>query len=167
MAWKEIAPKEIAGNPMKMISDEWMLVAAGGPDTCNMMTASWGFVGEMWGKECAITVIRPQRYTLEFMEKEDFFTLSFYGDRKDIHKICGSQSGRDIDKVAATGLTPVFADGTVYFEEARLVLICKKLYVQDLKEECFVDTGCLKWYPEKDYHRMFIGEIVKVLEKIQ
>ena len=69
--------------------------------------------------------------------------------------------------MAATGLTPVFADGTVYFEEARLVLICKKLYVQDLKEECFVDTGCLTWYPEKDYHRMFIGEIVKVLEKIQ
>ena len=166
MAFKEIAPKDIQGNVMQMIADEWMLVAAGGPGKCNMMTASWGFAGEMWGKECAVAMIRPQRYTLEFVEREDLFTLSFYGGRKDIHKICGSQSGRDIDKIAETGLTPVFSDNTVYFEEARLVLICKKLYVQDLKEECFVDQTCLKWYAEKDYHRMFVGEIIKVLEKI-
>ncbi|MCI8360107.1 MAG: flavin reductase family protein [Clostridiales bacterium] len=167
MAFKEIAPKEIQGNLMRMIADEWMLVAAGGPDKCNMMTASWGFAGEMWGKECAVAMIRPQRYTFEFLEREDFFTLSFYGGRKDIHKICGSQSGRDIDKVAAAGLTPVFAEGTVYFAEARLVLVCKKLYAQDLKEENFLDKDCLKWYPDKDYHRMYVGEIVKVLEKTQ
>lgn len=164
--WKEIAPKQLKGNPFEMIADEYMLIAAGNAEKFNMMTASWGFLGEMWGKECAVAMIRPQRYTLEFVEQHDFFTLSFYGENKAIHKICGSRSGRDTDKAKEAGLTPVFSDGTVYFEEARLVLVCKKLYHQDLKPECFTDFEPeVKWYPQKDYHRMFIGEIVKVLVK--
>ena len=164
--WKEIAPKQLKGNPFEMIADEYMLIAAGNAEKFNMMTASWGFLGEMWGKECAVAMIRPQRYTLEFVEQNDFFSLSFYGENKAVHKICGSKSGRDTDKAKEAGLTPVFSDGTVYFEEARLVLVCKKLYHQDLKPECFTDSEPeVKWYPQKDYHRMFIGEIVKVLVK--
>ena len=164
MAFKEIAPKEIKGNVMQMIADEWMLVAAGGPGKCNMMTASWGFTGEMWGKECAVAMIRPQRYTFEFMEREDYFTLSFYGNNKAIHKVCGSKSGRDTDKAAETGLTPVFDGGAVYFNEARLVIICKKLYVQQMKEECFTDKEPLRWY-DNDLHNIVIGKIEKVLVK--
>lgn len=167
MSFREIAPKEIRGNIMQMIADEWMLVAAGGPEKFNMMTASWGFAGEMWGKECVQVMIRPQRYTYEFIEREDYFTVSFYGDQKDIHKICGSKSGRDTDKAAEAGLTPIFADGTVYFEQARLVLVCKKVYTQDIRGENFIDPSCLKWYPDKDYHRMYVGEIIRVLEKTE
>ena len=128
--FKEISAKEIDTNLIKAISEEWMLVAAGDKDKFNMMTASWGFAGEMWGNDCMAVVIRPQRYTMEFINNSDYFTLSFYGDNKDIHKICGSKSGRDTDKVKLTGLTPVFSDNTVYFEEARLVIVCKKQYVQ-------------------------------------
>lgn len=161
--FKEISAKEIDTNLIKAISEEWMLVAAGDKDKFNMMTASWGFAGEMWGNDCMAAVIRPQRYTMEFINNSDYFTLSFYGDNKDIHKICGSKSGRDTDKVKLTGLTPVFSDNTVYFEEARLVIICKKQYVQQMKEECFTDKEPLRWY-NNDLHYMVIGKIEKVLK---
>lgn len=162
--FKEISPKEIPDNLIKAISDEWMLISAGDKNGYNMMTASWGFAGEMWGSDSVIAMIRPQRYTMKFVEENDYFTLSFYGDRKDIHKVCGSQSGRDVNKTERTGLTPVFSDDTVYFEEARLVLICKKQYLDTLKEECFVDDEPLKWY-DNDFHNMIIGKIEKVLIK--
>ena len=163
--FKEITPSEIDGNLIKAIADEWMLISAGDSKKYNMMTASWGFMGEMWESDCVTAMIRPQRYTMEFVEKNDYFTLSFYGENKAIHKICGSQSGRDVNKTELTGLTPVFFDNTVYFDEARLVLICKKQYVQQLEEDCFTDKTPLKWYENKDFHYMIIGKIEKALIK--
>ncbi len=163
--FKEISPKEIKGNLISAIADEYMLITAGTPEKYNMMTASWGFVGEMWGDDCAVAVIRPQRYTMEFVDACDCFTLSFYGDRKDIHKICGGKSGRDCDKTALTGLTPVFDGDSVYFDEARLVLVCRKQYVQKMDAACFTDQVPLKWYPNADFHYQIYGKIEKVLIK--
>lgn len=163
--FKEILATEIKENLIDCIANEWTLISAGNEGGFNMMTASWGFAGELWGSNAVQVFIRPQRYTLGFVENEDRFALSFYGDNKGVHKICGSKSGRDTDKVKETGLTPVFADGTVYFEEARLVIICKKQYADNIKEECFIDKDPLKWYENKDYHRFFIGKIEKVLIK--
>ena len=163
--FKEINPKEIDTNLIKAIADEWMLISAGDKSGYNMMTASWGFAGEMWGNDSVIAMIRPQRYTMEIVNKSDYFTLSFYGDNKEIHKICGSKSGRDVNKTELTGLTPVFSEGTVYFDEARLVLVCKKQYVSRLEENCFTDEEPLKWYENKDYHYMIVGKIEKVLVK--
>ena len=162
--FKEISAKEIDGNLIKAIADEWMLIAAGNESGYNMMTASWGFVGEMWGSDCAVAMIRPQRYTWEFVDKNDYFTLSFYGDRKDIHKVCGSKSGRDVNKTELTGLSPVFSDETVYFDEARLVLVCKKQYVGQLNADSFTDKEPLRWYND-DLHYMVVGKIEKVLIK--
>ena len=163
--FKEISAKDIKENLIECIANEWTLISAGNEGGFNMMTASWGFAGELWGSDAVEVFIRPQRYTLGFVENEDRFALSFYGDNKALHKICGSKSGRDTDKVKETGLTPVFSDGTVYFEEARLVIICKKQYADNIKEECFIDKDSLKWYENKDYHRFFIGKIEKVLIK--
>jgi flavin reductase (DIM6/NTAB) family NADH-FMN oxidoreductase RutF len=163
--FKEITAKEIKRNLINAIANEWMLISAGDKHGHNMMTASWGFMGEMWGQDTAIAMIRPQRYTMEFVDKNDYYALSFYGNNKEIHKICGSMSGRDVDKTALTGLTPVFADNTVYFSEANLVIICKKQYVQDMDETCFIDKEPLKWYANKDYHKMIFGKIEKVLVK--
>ena len=161
----KINPKEIDDNFIKAISDEWMLISAGDENGYNMMTASWGFVGEMWHNDSVIAMIRPQRYTMEFVNEKDYFTLSFYGDKRDIHKVCGSMSGRDVNKTELTGLTPVFSDDTVYFKEARLVLVCKKQYVDILKKESFIDKEPLKCYENGDFHYMIIGKIEKVLVK--
>ena len=160
----EINPKELKDNFIKAIADEYMLITAGDKNGYNMMTASWGFAGEIWGDDSVIALVRPQRYTIKFLNEQEYFTLSFYGDRKDIHKICGSKSGRDIDKTAACGLTPVFSDNSVYFDEARLVIVCKKTYCDKLKPECFIDKEKQKWYND-DYHYMFIGKIEKVYIK--
>lgn len=165
MSFKEINIKDLNENFVKLVVDEWMLVSAGNENNYNMMTASWGYFGEMWGKDTAVTVIRPQRYTKEFIDKEEYFSLSFYGDSKDIHKICGKKSGRDTDKTKETGLTPVFDNNTVYFEQARIVVICKKIYCQKIDPECFIDKSVIdKWYDD-DYHYAYVGQIEKVLIK--
>ena len=162
----EISIKSVKKNLVKAIADEWMLITAGDKDGHNMMTASWGFLGEMWGADTAMVVVRPQRYTMEFIEKNDYFTISFYGENKDIHKICGTKSGRDVDKTALTGLTPVFLHNSVFFREANLVLVCKKQYISDMTEDNFIDKEPLKWYENKDYHKMIFGKIEKVLVKV-
>ena len=161
--FKEINPCEIQGNLIEKISKEWMLITAGNESGYNMMTASWGFAGEMWGNDAVIAMVRPQRYTMEFINNSDYFTLSFYGDNKEIHKVCGSMSGRDVDKTKLTGLTPVFSDNTVYFNEAKLVLVCKKQYVSKLEEKGFCDSEPLKKWYDNDLHYMIIGKIEKVL----
>lgn len=164
MIFKTIEPKNIKDNLIKSLADEWALITAGNKDGYNMMTASWGFTGEMWGNDSVAVVIRPQRYTMEFVDKNDYFTLSFYGNRKDIHKVCGSRSGRDCDKTALTGLTPVVSEKYVYFKEARMVLVVKKQYIGKIQPEGFTDKTIIdKWYPEKDFHNMIIGKIEKVL----
>ena len=158
--FKHVDVTTLPDNFIRAISEEWMLIAAGDEKAYNMMTASWGFVGQMWGKRCAVAAIRPSRYTKQFVDNSDVFTLSFYGDdaKKTIHAVCGKQSGRDIDKAAACGLTPVFSDGGVYFDKARLVLVCKKLYTSKMEPEKIIDKSIEKWY-DNDYHVFYIGEI--------
>lgn len=163
--FKEIKASEIKDNLINLISKEWALLTAGDNKAYNMMTVSWGFAGELWGNDAVCVFVRPQRYTLEFAEKSDYFTLSFYGDNKKIHSICGKLSGRDIDKTKECSLTPIFDNNSVYFNEARLVLVCKKQYSDFIKKENFIDTEPLKNYENNDYHKMYIGKIEKVLIK--
>lgn len=165
--FREISPSEIKNNPFDLIGKDWALVTSGTADKFNTMTVSWGGVGIMWGKPVTYTFIRPQRYTFEFMENNGYFSMSFFDEeQKDALKFCGSKSGRDYDKVKETGLTPAFTeDGIPYFEEAKLVLVCKKMYSQFLNEESIVDADSVqKWY-ENDYHKMYISEITKALVK--
>ena len=165
--FEKIDPKALDQNVFSLIGDQWMLITAGKQDQCNTMTASWGGLGVLWGKPVATVYIRPQRYTLEFVEREDTFTLCFFGEQyRKALALCGSQSGRDVDKVKECGFTVATAEGAPYFEEADLVLVCKKAYWQDMDPTHFLDGEIdSKWYPEKDYHRIFIGEIVEVLRK--
>lgn len=162
--FKEIRIDQLDRNFVSLIRDEWALIAAGTPDGYNMMTASWGFFGEMWNKDCAVCAIRPQRYTLPFVENSPYFTLCFLGDNKEPHKVCGSKSGREVDKAKETGLVPVFEDGAVWFEQCETVVVCKKLYADYLHKENFTDPAPLGCY-DGDFHKMFVGEIVKVLVK--
>ena len=152
-------------KPFKMIGDQWMLVTAGDQIKYNTMTASWGGIGVMWGKNVAVTVIRPQRYTKEFIDKEELFSVSFLKDgHRDALKLCGSVSGRDHDKIKEAGLTPVFIDGVPAFEEADTILICRKMYRTSMNPADFIDKDAdSKFYPEKDYHDMYIAEIVKAV----
>lgn len=164
---KETNFSQLSFNPMTMIGDEWLALTAGTKDGgFNSMTCSWGHMGNIWNKPSIVVYVRPQRYTKEFMDKEDLFTVCFFDDCKKELSYIGSRSGRDEDKIPASGLTPVFEEGYTYYEQAKLVFVCRKLFRSTLKEENFIDKSVVeKSYPEKDFHDMYVGEIVKVLAK--
>lgn len=164
---RNIDPKQIAGNPFAMIGDQWMLITAGTGEACNTMTASWGGLGVLWNAPVATCYVRPQRYTKEFLDREEYFTLSFFGEayRKALG-VCGSKSGRDVDKVKECGFTVKTAEcGAPYFEEAELVIVCRKRFAQDFDPANIPGDVKEKQYPNEDYHTMYIGEIVEVLSK--
>ncbi len=141
-----------------------MLITAGMPDRFNTMTASWGGLGVLWERKVAFCFIRPTRYTYEFVERSERYTLSFFREQnRKALTFCGTHSGRDRDKVREAGLTPVRDGGFIYFNEARLVLECRKIYFQDIGPERFLDREINEMYSEKDYHRMYVGEIEKCL----
>ena len=162
---KSIKPEELNKNVFTMIGKEWLLVTAEKDGSVNTMTSFWGGLGVMWGKNVAFIVLRPQRYTKEFVDAGETFSLSVLGEnyRKTLSYL-GSVSGRNEDKVAKSGLTVEHEDGTPYFGEAETVLVCRKLYAQPYDPACFIDKSCEeRWYPEKDYHTLYIAEIEKVL----
>lgn len=164
---RKIDPKNIDKNVFSTIGDQWMLITAGTVEQCNTMTASWGGLGVIWGAPAATCYIRPQRYTKEFVDREEYFTLSFFGEehRKAL-QLCGSRSGRDVGKVKECGFTVKTAEcGAPYFEEAELVLVCRKRFVQPMDPANIPQEIKDKWYPQKDYHTLYIGEIVEVLVK--
>lgn len=164
MSFKEIDFTKEKISPFEMFNDQWFLLTAGDENGFNTMTCSWGFMGIMWNKNVIMPVVRPQRYTKEFLDKNEIFTISFF-DKKYKKELgfCGKNSGRDVDKIAKTGLTPVFSDGGVYFEEAEMVIVAKKLFVQQMEEQSFFDKGLLSNYNEKDFHFQYVGEIERVV----
>lgn len=165
--FKEINIAELNESPFNLFNKDWALLTAGDSKSFNTMTVSWGGVGILWRKNVATVYVRKSRYTLEFMDKNEHFSLSFGGDsmRKAL-TFCGKNSGRNCDKVKETSITPVFEENAPYFAEGKLVLICKKLYRQEMNANSFIDKSIVdKDYSDDDYHIIFIGEIEKALVK--
>lgn len=160
--------KSIEMKPFEKIGSQWMLIAAGTEDHVNAMTASWGGVGVLWGKNTATVYIRPQRYTREFVDREDTFTLSFFqGECMNEMGYLGKISGREVpDKIRQSGLHLTMVEGHPTFEEAQQVFVCRKLYKGEIHPENFLDKSQdSRWYPEKDYHLVYIAEIEAVYQK--
>ena len=164
----DIRPDEFNANPFRLFEKQWFLLTAGdfSSGKFNTMTVSWGYIGEMWGFPSAVTVVRPQRYTLEFLRQCDSFTLSAFSEEyRDALKLCGAKSGRELDKIAAAGLTPE-ASGTVSaptFKEAELVLECRQVYQGKFVPEGFSGARIPETiYPNGDYHLVFAGEITRI-----
>ena len=166
----DIAPAALSGNPFQRIGKDWMLVTAEKEDgSVNTMTASWGGLGIMWNKPVAFVVIRPQRYTKEFVDVSGRLSLTFFGEEyRKMLGYMGTVSGRDEDKIAVQGLTVAHERQTPYFEEADTVMITRVLFAQPYQEESFLDAEVReKMYPSKDYHTLYICEIEKILVKEQ
>jgi flavin reductase (DIM6/NTAB) family NADH-FMN oxidoreductase RutF len=166
-SFKEVNVDTFNENVFTLIGNDWMLITAGSPESFNTMTGGWGGFGVLWEKNVCYCFIRPPRLTYDYMEKAPSFTLSFFEEQfKNVLEYCGTFSGREVDKISATGLTPVAGnDDIVYFQEARLVFECRKIYFQDIMPAHFLDSSIARFYPEKDYHRMYVGEILRCLKK--
>ena len=152
-------------NSFKLMGKDWTLITAKAGNKINTMTASWGGFGYLWNKNVAFIYVRPQRYTYEFIENSNYFTLSFFDEehRQKLNYL-GKNSGRDVDKIKESGLTPLHEKELAYFREAKLVLVCKKIFRQELDPKGFIDAEIDEFY-KNDYHTMYIGEIVEVIEK--
>lgn len=164
-----IAAKDLPDNVIQLIGDEWMLVTSGVQNDYNTMTASWGGMGYIWNRPASFIFIRDTRYTYQFLEREEGFTLSFFTeDYRGALKICGTKSGRDTDKVKEAGLTPIVTpSGLVSFAEARMIVECKKMFEQELNTDHLIppykDEIIKESYAgEPSMHQMFISEITNV-----
>ena len=153
-------------KPFSSVGKEWMLVSSGTSEKYpyyNTMTASWGGFGYLWEKPVAHIYIRPQRHTFKFSEKGELMSLSFFepGHKKAL-AYCGKISGKDEDKAANCGLNSVLLErDLIGFKEANLILKCKKLYTSYFKEENFISSQEPEmWYSNKDFHRIYICEIL-------
>lgn len=172
--FKEISVEKLLLNPPTFFGDDWLALAVGNETHHNAMTIAWGNIGALWERgshanrlPTMTCYVRPSRYTKEMMDKAEYYTLCGFGTthKKELGYL-GSHSGRDGDKISAAGLTLVFGNETVWFEEAEVVFICRKLYQAPLLESGFVDKELVEFnYPQRDFHEMYIGEIVKVLVK--
>lgn len=167
--FEQISPKEIPGNIIRMIDDHWMLITAGDSiqkGAFNTMTASWGGLGVLWGKPVSFIFVRNERYTYQLLEKSNYYTLSFYAPkyRPVLKDIFGTLSGRDKDKVKLSGFTPLDTGFGAGYAEASLILCCRKIYGGKIAEENAAESERKEWYfnGSKDYHKMYIGEILSV-----
>jgi flavin reductase (DIM6/NTAB) family NADH-FMN oxidoreductase RutF len=162
VSFRDCDIRDWRGNPWSAIGDEWMLITAGGMDSWNTMTASWGGFGHLWNMDVVFAFVRPTRHTQDFIERSGRFAVSFLGaERREALRICGSVSGRDADKAVLAGLTPIpFGDNRqAGFAESSMEIACRVLYCQDIDPESFRDRSLLSHYPKRDYHRMYVGAI--------
>ncbi|MEG2176610.1 MAG: flavin reductase [Oscillibacter sp.] len=145
------------------------LLTAGDKTKCNTMTIGWCQLGRVWGIPVCTVYVRPERYTYQFMEAHDYFTVSVLPDsQQKTMQLCGSKSGRDVDKIKACGLTLRYGPGDApYFEEAEWVLVCKKLYVQDMQLDCILNQDhILPYYGKKGgLHRIYTGEVAAAYQQ--
>lgn len=157
----EISPYEI-DRAAERIGKEWMLITSWDEENkrANAMTASWGSVGVLWNKNVATCFIRPQRHTFGLVECEERFSICFLGKGyRQALGLCGKESGKDQDKLARASLTTVYTDGVPAIGESELILVCRKLYADDLRADAFLDESLLAHYAQNDFHRMYICEI--------
>lgn len=155
-------------NPFTKIGKEWALISAGDKNKCNTMTVSWGGVGVLWGKNVVYIFIRNSRYTKEFIDNGEFFSMSFFDEKyRDALSYCGKESGRNVDdKFKGAGLTPAFRHNIPYPDEANLVLLCRKMAAVPITEDTFVDPQIMpKWYSDNDMHVMYVGEIIEAVAR--
>ncbi len=152
-------------NCYKKFKDDWALLSAGKLENHNAMTVAWGGLGYLWKKEVAYIFVRPSRHTFNFTENNEYFALSFFDEKyRDALTYYGTKSGRDVNKDEECNFHPVEINNVTVYEEAKYTIICKKIYADDIKPELFLDESIDKCYPDHSYHKMYICEVVSILE---
>jgi len=155
---------EFNTNIFEQYDKKWALLTAGDKDKFNTMTISWGGLGTLWNKPVATVYVRTSRYTNEFMKDNDYFTVSFYPEEyKKTLGVLGSKSGRDMDKIHESGLTPKEVENGITFAEAEVTLVCRKLISQRLEPDNMIPEIAKQFYENEAQHDMYVGEVVAIL----
>ena len=160
--------KSLTPEIFRVFGSQNALLTAGDKSGCNTMTIGWCQLGRLWSIPVCTVYVRPERYTYQFMEDHDYFTVSVLplSHKQTTMQVCGTQSGRDVDKIKACGLTLCYGAGDApFFDEAEWVLVCRKLYVQDMKPECVKDDRVHQSYVKGGWHRLYVGEVLEAYQK--
>ncbi|MDO4316442.1 MAG: flavin reductase family protein [Oscillospiraceae bacterium] len=168
MRLQPVDPKTLTPEIFQVFGTQNALLTAGDKSGCNTMTIGWCQMGRLWNLPVCTVYVRPERYTYQFMESHDYFTVSVLPlSEKKTMAFCGTKSGRDADKIKECGLTACYGAGDApFFDEAELVLVCKKLFVQDMTPSCVVDERIFQSYGAKGgWHRIYTGEVVEAYTK--
>ena len=166
MPFREIPADTLPHAPFALLRDGWPLLTAEGEEQTGTMTVNWGGMCYLWNKCLTAVFVRPQRNTYHLLEEASGYSLCFFSPQyHEQMAYCGRASGRDEDKIARCGFTLAYRSGIPYFEEADTVLLCQKLYSQPLDPQCILDPAVFRHYPEGDYHRMYLGEVVCALQR--
>ena len=145
--------------------NDWALLTSGSFENHNSMTIAWGAMGTLWQKDVITVYVKPVRHTYSFMEKNDYFVVSFFAEEyKEALKIMGRLSGRDVNKDELSKLTPIKDGDNVIYKEAKLTFICKKIYYNDIVLDSVPCEEIKKYYQVEEPHRMYVGEVIKVIE---
>lgn len=159
--FKKVSVYDLKYNVFEEFSRNWILLSAKNAEgKVNTMTIGWGSLGNIWGKEAATVYVRQTRYTKEFMDNEEYFTLSLFEDNKKELGVLGAKSGRDGDKISEVGFHVEYVEGQPAFKESKCVLVCRKMYVDDIAMEDMPKEEVDRWYADGNFHTMYIGEIV-------
>ncbi len=155
---------ELTTDIFSLFDQKWALLTAGTKESFNSMTVSWGGLGTLWGKSVATVYVRTSRFTHEFMDREGFFTLSFFPEeQRDKLLVLGTKSGRDMDKMKASGLEALECAHGVTYREAELTLVCRKLFMERLDPAKLVPELREKLYAHDAPHDMYIGEVTELI----
>ena len=145
------------------------IIAAGDKDKHNAMTIGWGAIGTLWGHTALTVYVAEKRYTKEFMDQAEYFTvMAFDVENSKVLRYMGTKSGRDGDKAAALGLhTAYTANGTPYYTEAAMVVECKTMYAAPFDPQYFKSDVPKRQYAHfpAGLHTMYIGEVVNAWKK--
>ena len=153
-------------NPFTKIGKDWMLISAGNKEKANTMTASWGGLGVLWGKNVAYIFVRDSRYTKEFIDANDTFSLTFFFFFMSALKYLGIVSGRDENKIAGARFNVNYSDDTPFIDEGNLVFICKKMSATRMTADQFIDPKLADtFYKDSDMHTLYVGEITQILAR--
>lgn len=168
MSLHSVEIKDLAPEMFRIFGTQNALLTAGSRERCNTMTVGWSQIGVLWGVPVCTVYVRPERYTYAFTEESDYFTVSVLPEKfRKTMAICGTKSGRDMDKIAECGLTLCYGEGDApYFAESELVLVCKKLYAQDMDASCVTEEATVSpYYKTGGWHRTYVGKIVEAYMK--
>ena len=165
--FEKVSFKEIQNIALEKLGTEGALLLVGNKEKHNNMTIGWATSGILWSKPVVISYVKPTRYTYDFCNEFDTFTICYFDNQKNILKECGTKSGRDVNKDDLCNLHIVDLDGEIAYEEASLVITARKIYQDDFKKDNFLDmTIYEKRYMDDLPHRFYVGEVLNVYKKI-
>lgn len=164
--FEKVEFKSIQNLCYEKLGTEGALILVGNKEEHNNMTIGWATSGILWSKPVVISYVKPTRYTFDFCNKFDTFSICYFDNQKDILRECGTKSGRDVNKDELCNLHAIELDGEIAYEEATVVIVCKKIYQDDFKKDHFLDMSIYqKRYSDDLPHRFYVGEVLNVYKK--